>query len=362
MRPGIFDIAVIGLGPAGARAAAVAAREGAREIAIDRKREAGLPVQCAEFVPALLGGALRGFSKSRVQRIDAMVTFIDGASADFSADFRGDMIDRAEFDAQLCEDAAAAGAQCRFGLRVEGVDADGALRLSSGETIGAGVVIGADGPRSAVGRAIGSVNLSVAETRQATVRLLEPHHATDIYLSNGTPGGYGWLFPKGDFANVGVGVAREHKSALKSALDMLLARLSSEGRISCAGASMTGGPIPVGGLLRAFGRINGAEIVLAGDAAGLANPVTGAGIAAAVMSGELAGEAALAAVAGDADAGADYQDELESLFGASLARARRHRNRLAARLARSGALDGDEMRGGWIAYPQYWAEAGRAPA
>jgi digeranylgeranylglycerophospholipid reductase len=49
------DVLVLGLGPAGARAAAAAARAGARVLAVDRKASAGLPVQCAEFVPALIG-------------------------------------------------------------------------------------------------------------------------------------------------------------------------------------------------------------------------------------------------------------------------------------------------------------------
>ena len=48
-------VLVIGLGPAGASAAAEAARRGCRVLAIDRKREAGRPVQCAEFVPAMVG-------------------------------------------------------------------------------------------------------------------------------------------------------------------------------------------------------------------------------------------------------------------------------------------------------------------
>ena len=61
----------------------------------------------------------------------------------------------------------------------------------------------------------------------------------------------------------------------------------------------TGGAIPVGGMLKPWGRLGAALVLLAGDAAGLANPVTGAGIAAAVQSGRLAGEAA--ARGGDAE-------------------------------------------------------------
>ncbi len=48
------DVLVLGLGPAGASAAAEAARRGCRVVSLDRKRQAGIPVQCAELVPALL--------------------------------------------------------------------------------------------------------------------------------------------------------------------------------------------------------------------------------------------------------------------------------------------------------------------
>ena len=50
------DVLVAGLGPAGATAgAAIAAASGYQVIAVDRKLEAGVPVQCAEFVPAMIG-------------------------------------------------------------------------------------------------------------------------------------------------------------------------------------------------------------------------------------------------------------------------------------------------------------------
>ncbi|MDA0998179.1 MAG: geranylgeranyl reductase, partial [Proteobacteria bacterium] len=54
------DIAVVGLGPAGARAARIAAEAGRRVIGFDRRATAGTPVQCAEFIPAMLGQELAG--------------------------------------------------------------------------------------------------------------------------------------------------------------------------------------------------------------------------------------------------------------------------------------------------------------
>ena len=81
------------------------------------------------------------------------------------------------------------------------------------------------------------------------------------------------------------------------------------------------------------GSLGDTQVLLAGDAAGLTNPVTGAGIAAAVHSGTLAGDAAAAIVAGERSAASDYEEELRSVFGASLERALRRRGELAARRA-----------------------------
>ena len=349
------DILVVGLGPAGSRAAEMAARARCRVLAIDRRRLPGRPVQCAEFVPALLDQELTGQEDVTRQRIDAMATFVEGEAADLKSDFPGRMIDRAAFDAALAERARRAGADCRFAAALHGIDDTGRVTLSDGSTLAPRVVIGADGPRSRVGRAIGSVNRELVETRQSTVPLNAPHGATDIFLSAEFPGGYGWLFPKEKVANLGVGVAPRAKARLPDLLDALHGRLVHQGRVGRAVHGCTGGAIPVGGALRPIGALGAVAVLLAGDAAGLANPVTGAGIAAATMSGALAGDAAASWLAGDAAAPEGYADELDALFGASLARAVRRRRELLDSYRDGGRPDPVALRRGWIAYPDYWA-------
>ena len=348
------DVVVVGLGPAGASAAAEAARRGCKIVAIDRKREPGRPVQCAEFVPAMIGTEAVDFAAAVRQPIDAMVTFVEDDTPDIKEHFPGYMLDRAAFDAALVSAAEQAGARCAFGAGVRSVSPDGRVELADERVIIAKVVVGADGPRSIVGRAIGLSNRQLVETRQITVPLRRSHQATDIFLSADIPGGYGWLFPKGDVANLGAGVDPAHRARLKSIVAGLHASLVEDGRIGPEILEMTGGPIPVGGMLRPWGTLGDSLVLLAGDAAGLANPVTGAGIAAAVQSGRLAGEAAASHVSGARTAGADYEEEIESVFKAALDRALRRRAELAA-LAGTGALpDKAALRRGWIAYPQYW--------
>jgi len=337
----VIDVLVVGLGPAGASAAAAAARRGLSVLAVDRKREAGRPVQCAELVPAMIGMDVGDLAASVRQSIRAMATFVEDEAPDVKENFPGRMLDRAAFDAALVAEAVRAGARCRFGTNLRGI---GRERPQ--------VIIGADGPRSLAGRAIGSVNHERVETRQVTVPLLAPHEATDIFLSADIPGGYGWLFPKGGVANLGAGVAPAQRGRLKDIVARLHRSLAAEGRVGRKVLATTGGAIPVGGMLEPWAMLDRTLVLLAGDAAGLTNPVTGAGIAAAVHSGRLAGEAAAAWISGDRRAAADYQEELESVFKPALDRAVRRRSELARAGERPGAR---ALRRGWIAYPEYWA-------
>jgi digeranylgeranylglycerophospholipid reductase len=349
------DILVIGLGPAGASAAAVAAGAGCKVLAIDRKIEAGLPVQCAEFVPAMIGLEMGGAAATRLQAIGAMDTFVEGDGPEHTPDFRGTMISRADFDRRLVAEATAAGADCRFDVVVREIAGDGRVTLASGAEIAPRLIIGADGPRSLAGRAIGRVNRDCVESRQVTVPLLASHDATDIFLSADIPGGYGWLFPKNDRANLGLGVAPGWKHLLKPELERLHRRLVGEGRVGADVLGLTGGLIPVGGMLDPVGRRGDTIVLLAGDAAGLTNPITGAGVPAAVMSGAMAGRAAADLIGGKTRAATDYAEELDDIFGPSLTRALGHRAALLRRFAEGGRPSPDDLRATWIAYPQYWA-------
>ncbi|MHB1869595.1 MAG: geranylgeranyl reductase family protein [Steroidobacteraceae bacterium] len=344
------DVLVVGLGPAGSRAAAVAAADGWRVVGVERRSTIGAPVQCAELVCAAL--TIEGLDWSRVtaQGVGRMVTWVEDHEPESTAGFAGRMISRRLFDQQLAARAAACGARLVHGVSVTGVHADGSVRLSSGVTLRPRVIVGADGPRSQVGAAIGRVNRELVVARQVAVRLETTYEATDIFLRAAYRGGYGWLFPKDREANLGIGVDYAARSELKTLLAELESELRATGRIgAAAGPSLTGGLIPVGGRLVACGRLRSVPVALAGDAAGLTNPVTGAGIEAAVRSGELAGRAASGWLAGQQMALEDFEEELGDLYDGAYARAQRHR-RETLRCASVSNL-----RRGWISSPEYWA-------
>ncbi len=349
------DVLIVGLGPAGSRAAAAASAAGARVVALERRSESGRPVQCAEFVPALLDQEVAGLASVTAQAVNRMLTFVAADAADETPRFPGRMIDRGAFDRLLARRAEEAGAECRYGASISGIEADGTVRAADGTSFRPRVLIGADGPRSRVGAAVARVNRAVVETRQVTVPLLRPHDATDIFLHADYVGGYAWLFPKGPTANLGIGVAPEARALLTPLLARLHRRLIGEGRVGVGASCLTGGPIPVGGRLAARAAIGGMPVLLAGDAAGLTNPVTGAGIAAAVLSGKLAGEAAAGWLSGRPGALEGYEEELGDLFDDALARALRRRRAVLACYGGGGAPGAAALRAAWIAYPQYWA-------
>ena len=352
-RPAVL---VVGLGPAGARAAAVAACAGCSVLAVERRRSVGDPLQCAEFVSGALG--LQGLCWEQVtsQRIARMVTVVESLEPRVSEDFRGRMICRGAFDRALARQAVASGARILLGAAVAQVLADGAVRLSNGRLLRPRALIGADGPRSLVGAAIGHCNRQLVAARQARVPLTRPYEATDIFLRAEYPGGYGWLFPKAGVANLGVGVDFQDRHRLKSLLRGLHEDLAAAGRVS-AGAplTLTGGLIPVGGRLRAIGHLGAVPVILAGDAAGLTNPVTGAGIEAAVHSGALAGAAAASWLGGCSTAPEEYESELSELYDGAHARALRRRRELLEALGR-GRVTAEALWDGWIASANYWLD------
>ena len=351
------DILIVGFGPAGASAAAAAAAAGCDVLAVEKRRVIGAPVQCAEFVSAVLSVPAVSWDAVSTQSITRMLTMVETEAPEERGDFRGRMISRLRFDQALAGRALALGARCLTGVTITGILPDGGVRLSNGLECRPRVLIGADGPRSHVGAAIGSVNGEFVATRQVTVPMTRPHDATDIFLRASYRGGYGWLFPTGRFAHLGIGVDHACRGRLKPLVRELHAELAAAGRIASGECThLTGGLIPVGGRLRAIGTLRQTSVLLAGDAAGLTNPVTGAGIEAAARSGALAGTAAAQVIAGREDALEDYEEELSTLFDAAYGRALRRRRTLLAE-SRGGGPGVAALRRGWISSPDYWREA-----
>jgi geranylgeranyl reductase family protein len=347
----VCDVLVVGAGPAGASAALAAASAGARVTVVDRRGTIGSPVQCAEYIPALLLREVPACAPALVQRVSAMRTFVRGEPAG-ELPAPGCTVDRDRFDRLLAAAAERAGAQLLTATAAQRCDGDGVvLKRRAGETsvLRPQVVVGADGPRSTVGRWAGLVNRRLVPAVQARVRLLQPLEATEVYLHPDTPAGYAWLFPKQGSANVGVGfVPTMGGRRLGRALAAFLAELEHHGRIAGPVLSRQAGWIPVEPLDRT---VRG-RLLLAGDAAGQTHPVTGAGIFSAVTCGAMAGRwAAKAALEGDPGLLEGYEEEWRDLLGSTLARAAAKRRRMESDWGRFDEI----IRACWVAFEEYYA-------
>lgn len=347
------DVLIVGAGPAGGAAAIAAAERGLSVLLVERKKEIGVPVQCAEFIPLPLGNRARA-DGVLMQRISGMKSILPSGVVE-ETNFPGLMIDRARFDQALAESASAAGAEVWTHSRLDRLESGVADVMRAGRlcsSITFKVLIGADGPHSTVAELLGLSALETVNTRQYTVELKHTYTDTDIWLSADYPGGYAWLFPKDREANLGLGADKRLLSDLKQPLDALHRQLAETGLVGRTIRARTGGAIPVGGM-RA--RLAVGNVVFAGDAAGLTHPITGGGIAAAVASGEAAGQAAARFIAGDANALEDYDEDMRDQFGPTLERAVARRAWLNERWASAAANADSTHRHGWIAFPEYFA-------
>lgn len=358
MLPGGVDVLVVGLGPAGGSAARVCAEAGLSVLAVERNRARGEPVQCAEFIPNPMGAYAQP-DGVLLQRIDSMQSFLPSGAVEHS-DFPGLMVDRGAFDRAIIGAAEANGAQVVTSTPLMAVDAErhvARVKHAAGEReVDYRVLIAADGPHSPVAESLGLLPLPTVQTRQYTVPLNQPYTATDVWLSDDYPGGYAWLFPKGEWANLGLGADRRIAGDLKAPLESLHAQLVEQGLLGATIRYRTGGAIPVGGLRDS---LVARDVLFAGDAAGLTHPITGAGIAAAVVSGEAAGAAAIGHLEGDAEALADYDEDMRDQYGPALERACERRAFLSEHWRTPRAQEDATQRRGWIAFPDYFNDGGR---
>jgi flavin-dependent dehydrogenase len=292
-------------------------------LLLERKRRVGALPHCAEFVPRALALEEDVPARARVQAVSGMESRL-GGEARFLAS-PGWVLDRQVFDHGLALAAARAGAIVLAGAELLGREAGRLVARVEGRRreIAAGWVVAADGAAGACARAWGLPAQGLLAGVQVEAPLARELTRTLVFLDPRFAGGYGWLFPKGDAANLGLGAwGSAHPRRL---LAGLAEELEREGLVRPGRLAVGGGAIPVGGPRPApFAR----GLVLAGDAAGLTHPVTGAGIPQALFSGGLAGKAAAAAAGGRPEAVQDYAHELAGRYGRHLARGLAARRRL----------------------------------
>ncbi len=309
-----YDIVVVGAGPAGSTSAYSAAKGGARVLMIDRRRELGAPVQCGEALSevALKELKIKPDPQWAVNTTNAVKIVSPSGIAVRVSERRvtgkvGYVLNRKVFDKHLAIRAARAGADVKIGTWVDGLLSEGgkirgvkAQGVDGRLEVEAKVIIAADGVGSRVARWAGLNTTIKMDDYESGVQFqmvgvdFEDPRMIEFYLgSKITPGGYAWVFPKGDdIANVGIGVLGSR--AERRAIDYLrdyVARTPAfaKGKI----VEINAGGIPVGGPLKRTVKDN---VILVGDAARMVNALTGGGIDSAMRAGNIAGEVAARAI------------------------------------------------------------------
>lgn len=297
----MFDVVVIGGGPSGSTAAEDLARSGHKVALLDR---AGRIKPCGGAIPPRLVSDFDLPDDQIVARINtARMISPTQRKVDIPIeDGYVGMVDREHFDEFLRVRAAGAGAE-RFTGTFKSIRRDGVKTFvvyrdkETGETreLRTALIIGADGARSNVARAEvpggEKINYVIAyheiiEAPEASENY-DPTRCDVIYDGAISPDFYGWVFPHGKSASVGMGTEIDGVDLKKATADLR----ASAGLTDCKTIRREGAPIP----LRPMDKWdNGRDVVLAGDAAGVVAPSSGEGIYYAMFGGRVAATAASA--------------------------------------------------------------------
>lgn len=302
MTANLFDIVIVGAGPAGSAAACWAARHGASVAVLDKAR---FPRN------KLCGGLFTGRSQTYCHDIF-------GESYDLSLAITRDEIEfwyklerlskltdvppvhltmRYDLDMFLFQKALDAGATDLTGSPVTQVTNQG-VTLRDGHEVQGRIIIGADGVNSVVakhlfGRSFDPTTIGFGLEIEAAVDEQTPDDQTLRIDFGLVELGYGWSFPKQASTTIGVGGVRALNPGMKTNLMRYLDHLG----LDTSPKRFKGHHLPFGDFRKSPGRGN---VLLTGDAAGLIDPITGEGIALAMKSGQHAAQAALQALSGNA--------------------------------------------------------------
>ncbi|MSQ41513.1 MAG: geranylgeranyl reductase family protein [Dehalococcoidia bacterium] len=309
------DVIVVGAGPAGSTAARESAARGARVLLLDRARfprdkpcGGGVTVRCARLLPFDLSPVVEQVVTGAHLRLR------DGrhVTRDYPRALTY-LTQRSRLDAFLVERACEAGVEFRDGQVVRRVTAlgGGYAVEANGERHLARVVVGADGANGVVAGVLG-----FERPPQAAVALEGnwpcPQGVPEwlrgrVALQFGKiPGGYGWLFPKGDHVNLGVGGWQPIAGpTLRRSLDELCRAYQLD---PAALVAVRGHHLP---MQRPGARVAAGGAALVGDAAGLVDPLSGEGIYHAVASAAALAPAVDDYLAGRAGSLAGYELTLQ---------------------------------------------------
>jgi geranylgeranyl reductase family protein len=299
-----YDVAVVGAGPAGSLVACHLASAGARTLLLDKATfprdkpcGGGVTGRALRMLPFSIDPVVEDVVERAELTLDYAHRFGREARAPICW-----MTQRRRLDAYLVERAVEAGAEFHDGTRI------------ADELPDARIVLGADGANGVTAQLLGlggDIVHGVALEGNVRHGDVDPerYRATMVIELGVVPGGYGWVFPKGDHVNVGVGGWLAEGPRLREHLKRLC---REHGIDPDAVQDVRGHRLP---MRRPSTRIARANSALIGDAAGLVDPFSGDGMYEAFYSAKLAAAAALDVLEGRARSMEPYASAVARAIG-----------------------------------------------
>jgi len=307
----IYDLVVIGGGPGGGSCAYYAAKNGAKVCLVERRKILGVPLSCAE-----------GISKSGLEscfqpRPNWIATNVSGAHLHAPSGIKitihhpdaGYILERKIMERDIVGLSALAGAEIMtqttaIDFIYNGKTFEGIIAVHRNKRIElcakyVALACGTDN------RLLNKLGLNpyippddmIVSAEYVVGGIPVDEGYPEFFLGNEiAPGGYAWVFPKGNgLANVGIGVGFERLNG-KLAVDFLNKFIHEHYRTRYEIIERITGVVPVCGPLKHLVHKN---VMLIGDAGRVCDPFSGGGIANALLSGKLAGEAVAKALSGE---------------------------------------------------------------
>ena len=296
MKSNHFDVIVIGAGPAGATAAFTLAKSSIPTLLIEKQK---LPRHktCGGGITHKVATALEVDISSVVERTitSFVLTYkMRHPRLIHSLEPLVHMVRRSEFDNLLTMTAVNAGAQLMDDIKVVSLSTENGYKVSVGrDTFTSDFLIGADGATGITARALGLMSdrvLLPAVEHEVEVKAQVADYWQDkMSLDLGTlRASYGWVFPKADHLNVGVGGFGPTGDFARHLKQYDREHLSRRVTENIGVRNTFGYVLP---LRRRDAPIQKGRAMLVGDAAGLVEALTGEGIYYAVRSGQIAAHA-----------------------------------------------------------------------
>ena len=309
-----YDVIVVGAGPAGSTTARECAARGLRVVLLDRAEfPRDKPCGGAVTVRAL---SLLPFDITPVaERTVTGIHFTVRQKKGFTRRSSDDLVvltQRSKLDAYLVERAVESGVELREGFQVRQVERHPThVVVRNGASVVEGTtLVAADGANGVTAKLAG-ISVQVGQHIALEGNITPPNGVPDQWQDTigldvgGMEGGYGWIFPKGDHLNIGLGGWKYVGSTLRERLDRLVRYYGYDPKDVWG---LRGFHLP---MRQAGSAMADGNVLLVGDAAGLVDPVTDEGIHSAIWSGRAAARHLEEYVAGEAADLAGYGLEVE---------------------------------------------------